>query len=120
MFVSPSGSEVSQARFPYHLIPNPLALLPLRQMVVARMESPDFAAAVERAGGSAHFSIAASVAPEDIDVVTKSSNRDDANRTLAVVDSAIRQQFLHMQTPVVGTLQPEDLMRLATVARHTA
>jgi len=100
-----------------HLIPNAPLDRHMAPVFVDITENADFAASVSRAGGSAHFSVTASAgSPAAIDILTSSPNRDDANRTLTVVDSVIRQRFLDEQ---VGT-PPEDLMRLATVARHTA
>jgi len=107
-------------------VAEPVQLIPTVQpgqdaafILVTRATSPEFADAVARVGGSARFSIAASATPDAaIDVVAKASNRDAANRTLAIVDSAMRRDLINLQTKA-GT-PPRDLYVLATIARRTA
>jgi len=103
---------------PVHLIPNaPLEPPPEVEMLVGVTKDGDFATTVARAGGLARFTVAESAtSPLVIDVVTTSSNRGDANRTLAIVDSLLRQKFADIQA---GTRR-DALSTLATLARHNA
>jgi hypothetical protein len=76
----------------------------------------DFAPTVIRRGGSAHLSVQWDDLAAAFRVTTTSPNRDDANRTLAIVDSVLRQRVMDDQA---GT-RPAHRLKLATLLRRNA
>ena len=95
--VSPSTTPVSTYRaFETLVAQDSRAITP---EMVRTASSANFAATVARLGGSARFSIRWDLPAAAVRVITTSPVRDDANRTLAVVDSVLRQKLLDAQDP---------------------
>jgi hypothetical protein len=84
--------------------------------MVKTASSADFAATVARLGGSARFSIRWDLPAAAVRVVTTSPVRDDANRTLAIVDSLLR----HKLSDAHAGTRPEGPVALETLAQHNA
>jgi hypothetical protein len=92
----------------------------MRNDLEALMTSEDTARAVAAAGGLAQFSFVGSPAVSSplIKVVTTSVQRQEANRTLTIIDSVIKQKLFAMQT--AAGVQAHDLFTAELVARVDA
>jgi hypothetical protein len=86
-------------------------------VIVRITRNADFGPSVARLGGSGRVSFDRwDPLAGAFEVVTTSSNRDDANRTLAIADSVIRQKLTSEQA---GTRRA-DLVSVDTLTRHNA
>jgi uncharacterized protein with PIN domain len=107
------------ANSPGHVRGASISPVDVRNVLVALITGEDTARAVAEAGGLAQFTVVG--LPEAsplIKVVTTSQQRQDANRTLLLVDSLIKQKLLTVQTSA-GT-QARDLLTSELVTRQDA
>jgi uncharacterized protein with PIN domain len=113
IILSPAARPLEHARV------GPISVVEMRNILVAFMTGEDTARAVAEAGGSAQFRVVrSSEASPLMEVVTTSERRQDANRTLMIVDSMIKQKLVALQS--AAGVRAQDMLMCLPVTRHDA